>query len=63
MTQKQVINEVDADELYNWIAFDMLKDEKFNNKVRKSMTGDLSREERAAAIRSMFLGMKNGANK
>lgn len=54
-----------ADELLNHMAYDMLKDEKYNKHIRKQMTGDLSKEERAQAMKEMFisLGGVNASNK
>lgn len=45
---------MDADEYYNWMAFDMLKDEKFNTKIKRQITAEFTAEQEAAAIKSMF---------
>lgn len=45
---------MDADEFQNWMAFDMLKDDKFKLKVNKARTADLDAEQYSMAIKQMF---------
>lgn len=54
-----------ADEFTYWISFDLLKNEDFASKIRKMLSKDMNKEERAAAIRNMFmqLGNNNATNK
>lgn len=54
-----------ADEFYNWVSFDLLKDEKYLANIKKSLSADMSPDERAKAIKNMFrqLGNVNATNK
>lgn len=63
MTQEDILNKMGADEFYNWIAFDMLKDENFYKKVKLLISQDMNKEARARAIKDMFIRMGNGVNR
>lgn len=56
MTQKEIKN-MDTDEFYNWMAYDMLKDEKFKERVQGQMSAEASDEERAHALKAFFGSM------
>lgn len=57
MTQKAV-TEMGADEFYNWMAYDMLKDEKFKNKIELAKSSELTDEQRSMAIKDMFASIR-----
>ena len=43
-----------ADEFFDWMAYDMLKDEKFRKRVELHISRDMDDEERSIAIKQMF---------
>lgn len=54
----EVMSELDADELVNWMAYEMTCDNKTRERLEKELALDRSKamdnEQRAAAIREMF---------
>jgi len=46
-----------ADEFFDWMAFDMLKDDTFRKKVELMRSKDMSDEERSNAIKAMFASL------
>ncbi len=53
MTHKEIL-EMDADEFYNWMSYDMLKDEKFNKRIQLLRSQQMDDEARSQAIKAMF---------
>lgn len=43
-----------AEEFYNWMSYDMLKDSKFRKRVSLLRSVELDDEQRSRAIKQMF---------
>lgn len=46
------------DELYYWMAWDALKDEKYKERIEKQIAENLTREEEAEAIRRLLMSLQ-----
>lgn len=58
MTREQIFSSMDADEFYKWMAFEMLMDTEYRDKLKthinKEESAKLDDEERSKAIKDMF---------
>lgn len=60
-TRQEIMAGMDANEIVNWMAYEMTCDSDFREKVKKELalerSAQLSKEQRAKAIKSMFEAM------
>lgn len=65
--QKELVEKMGAEELANWMAFDMLQDEKYRDKIgaENILEGQEKNtaEQESALIKQMFLGLADGTYK
>lgn len=54
MTQKELLERMDGNEIMEWWAYDLLKDEKFLEKLRMQDQSNMSDEERMALLKAAF---------
>lgn len=54
LTHKQLLDTMDAEELLQWLAFDMLQDEEYRKQINLKIAHELSDEEKDNNLRALL---------